>query len=76
MPESIACSRQAVSSNALVIDPEDAEAFSAAIARALEDTAWREQAIDAGIQQAAQYSWAKCATRTVDAYDDVNRNRT
>lgn len=61
---------------ALVIDPEDVEAFSAAIARALQDTAWRKQAIDAGIQHAVQYSWAKSATRTVDAYDDVNRNRT
>ncbi len=70
------CLTEVAGEAALVIDPEDAEAFSAAIARALEDTAWREQAIDAGIQQAAQYSWAKCATRTVDAYDDVNRNRT
>ena len=69
------CLAEVAGDAAMVIDPEDAKGFSAAIARALEDEAWREQAIVAGLRQAARYTWSDCVTRTVDAYDDVVHGR-
>lgn len=68
------CLTEVAGEAAMVIEPEDVPGFSVAIARALEDESWREGAIAAGIAQAARYSWAECATRTVDAYDHVAKS--
>lgn len=67
------CLTEVAGDAAMVIDPEDTPAFASAIAKALEDDAWRDIAIAAGIRQANRYTWAQCAAQTVDAYDDVAR---
>ena len=53
---------------AQLIDPEDTAALTAALARTLQDSAWRQQARSAGLARAAQFSWSKCVNETVRAY--------
>lgn len=56
---------------AMMIDPDDSNAFAAAIARGLEDNAWRTAAIDLGLKVAAGYSWDQCVANTVQVYKKV-----
>ncbi|WP_053225809.1 glycosyltransferase family 4 protein [Solirubrobacter soli] len=50
---------------ALVVEPDDDSGMAAAVERILADPApWRE----AGLEQAARFSWARCAELTVAAY--------
>lgn len=53
---------------AAVVEPDDTDAFSTAIAQALEDEAWQRQAKRAGMAVASGYSWDKCAARTAELY--------
>lgn len=55
-------------SAALLIDPEDTAALSSALAQALQDSAWRQQARSAGLARAAQFSWGQCVAATVQVY--------
>jgi alpha-1,3-rhamnosyl/mannosyltransferase len=54
-----------VGSAALVVDPDDDAGLAGAVARVLEDP---EPLRTAGLQQAARFSWARCAELTVAAY--------
>lgn len=53
---------------AMMVDPDDLDALSAAIERALTDDIWRDGAIAAGITVAAHYSWKRCVEKTIDVY--------
>ena len=57
---------------ALVANPDDIEGFAEVILRALQDNEWRSEAILAGIQVAAGYTWARCVAETVAIYQRVN----
>ncbi|MDR1922647.1 MAG: glycosyltransferase family 4 protein [Candidatus Adiutrix sp.] len=51
------------------LDPGDVESWAEWIRRALEDEAWRREAVELGLRQAAGFSWDKCASKTLSAYD-------
>ncbi|MFT4171274.1 MAG: glycosyltransferase family 1 protein [Rhodocyclaceae bacterium] len=48
--------------------PLDVDGLRAALGRGLEDDAWREQAMLAGVTRAAQFSWARTAAETAAVY--------
>jgi glycosyltransferase involved in cell wall biosynthesis len=52
----------------LLVDPQQPEAFAAALERMAHDAAFREQCAAAGLARARAFSWAATATRVVDAY--------
>lgn len=66
-----ACLIEVASGAAAIIDPDDRDSFTAAIADKLEDLTWRESASLAGKAVAGSYSWEACAARTVDVYRRV-----
>jgi glycosyltransferase involved in cell wall biosynthesis len=53
---------------ALYFDPEDTGGIAAAIERLLADEALRERLREAGLRQAAKFSWAQTAAATVASY--------
>ena len=59
---------------ALQIDPLDAHALRAALARALQDEPWRAQASSAGLARAQQFSWARCVQQTVQVYAQLQHS--
>jgi len=56
---------------AALCDPLDADGLGDLILRGLSDNAWRNLAIERGLERAAMYSWRTCAARTVDLYRDM-----
>lgn len=50
------------------IDPNDTSTFTAALAAALADSQWREQASRKGIERAASFTWKRCAVQTAAVY--------
>lgn len=58
---------------AVLVDPDSADAFAAAIERVVADTAFRASQIERGRARAAQFTWAETARRTVEAYRDAAR---
>jgi len=62
------CFPEVTKGAAMLVQPEDVDAFTRAIELALEDRAWRAQAISAGIQVAHGYTWANCVAQTTAVY--------
>lgn len=62
------CLPEVCGDGARFVDPDDAEAFSAAIAAALADETWRAKARASGLRRAASYDWGRCAARTAGIY--------
>lgn len=60
--------REVAGGAALFVDPMDTAALAAALAQLLQDPAQRQRLIAQGQTQARQFSWAKTAQRTLDAY--------
>ena len=56
---------------AAMCDPQDVDTLSELINRALQDEGWRELAIKKGLQQAAKFSWQRCAKETTAVYKEV-----
>lgn len=56
---------------ALTVDPYDVDSIAGALARALEDPAWRERSAARGLAIASERSWSRCVERTVDLYEDA-----
>jgi glycosyltransferase involved in cell wall biosynthesis len=50
---------------ALLVDPHDTEAIAEGLARLLTDAALRERLREQGMQRAAQFTWARCASETL-----------
>lgn len=63
-----ACLIEVAQGAALVVDPDDVESFTAAIADALASPTWREKAAKAGRTTASLYSWDRCVTETAAIY--------
>ncbi len=60
----------------LLINPNDPDTLIAALNRALNDLEWREQARDAGIQRAKQFTWERSAQIALSTYETVLSTRT
>lgn len=50
------------------INPDDVDAFSAAIAESLEDTAWQRDSVAKGLERARALTWQRCVDATVEIY--------
>lgn len=48
---------------AMIVDPDDTDAFAAAMAQILNDAALRERLVTAGYQRAADFTWAGAAEK-------------
>ena len=83
--EAMACGVPVVTSNvsslpevvgdaALNIAPEDTDALATALARGLQDEAWRTQAQRAGLERAARFTWERCVQSTVDVYNQLGHS--
>lgn len=62
---------EVVGNAALQIDPHDVPALSAALVQGLQDDPWRSQAVTAGLQRAACFSWERCVEQTVGVYAQI-----
>jgi glycosyltransferase involved in cell wall biosynthesis len=82
--EAMACGCPVVSANlgappevcenaAVLVDPYDVEAITAAMRRVLKDSALREQMIARGLERAKHFSWDICATQVLGVFDYVMR---
>lgn len=56
---------------ALLVDPQDVEAWTQALQQGLNDETWRMQAIQQGLVRAKQFSWNRCAAETLSVYQRV-----
>jgi glycosyltransferase involved in cell wall biosynthesis len=56
---------------ALLAEPDDIDAFAAAITRALTDSGWRQSASSAGKEHAKRFTWAHCIGETFAVYRQV-----
>lgn len=59
---------EVVGDTGLSVDPLDEQAIQEALARALDDARWREQAALRGRQRAQTFTWNRCVERTVEIY--------
>jgi len=53
---------------ALLFDPTDVEAIAAACARVLTNPSLQQQLRASGLRQAARFTWAETARRTLEVY--------
>jgi glycosyltransferase involved in cell wall biosynthesis len=60
---------------ALYFDPQDRDAITAAIERLLADEPLRERLREAGLRQAAKFSWRTTAESTLASYERVRKAR-
>ena len=58
---------------ALSVEPQDTDAVAAALTRGLQDTMWRTQASQQGIERASGFTWQRCAQKTVEVYTQALR---
>ncbi|MES2073256.1 MAG: glycosyltransferase family 1 protein [Pseudomonadota bacterium] len=56
---------------ALLVEPDDVVSIRDGLVVALQDDAWRRQAIEKGLNRAAQLTWDACVQNTVAAYQMV-----
>ena len=56
---------------ALLADPDDVEAFTAAVARVLEDPAEAARLRAAGLRRAAEYSWDRTAADMLGIFREI-----
>jgi glycosyltransferase involved in cell wall biosynthesis len=66
---------EVIGSAGILIDPEDANALAAAIARVLDEPSLRRQMEEAGPARAAEFTWRLSADRLYDAYQAVHHRR-
>ena len=66
---------EVVGDAALLVEPQDVPALSAALRRALEDDNWRVSAVDLGLVRAAALTWDRCIDNTVAVYAKVLQQR-
>ena len=80
--EAMACGTPVVCSNttslpevtgdaALLVDPYDESAWTAAMQRILDDAALRSSLRGRGLERAQLFSWERCARETLAAYDAI-----
>lgn len=82
--EALACGVPVIGSNAsavpeivgaagALVDPQDARAMAGALIAACTEDPLHDELSERAVQQAAQFSWEKCARETVEAYESVVR---
>lgn len=59
---------EVVGAAAMLVDPQDVTALSAALARGLEDDDWRSSGVELGLARASAFGWAECINNTVSIY--------
>lgn len=59
---------EVVGSAGVVLDPHSPEAWTSGMRRVVEDEDWRVSLREAGLRQAARFSWSECARQTVECY--------
>jgi glycosyltransferase involved in cell wall biosynthesis len=80
--EALACGVPVVGSNAssvpeivgaagMLVDPDDARSMAGALIAVVTEYELHERLAEAAVEQAAKFSWEKCARETLDAYRDV-----
>lgn len=57
---------------AAYVDPENETDFARTLREALEDSEWQARARLRGLARAAEYSWDRCVSQTVEVYSAVN----
>lgn len=62
---------EVVGDAALMVNPLDVGALTAALSRGLEDEIWRVSAVRLGLERAARLTWANCIDNTVTIYGKV-----
>lgn len=67
------CLPEVTAGAAMLIEPDDIDAFAASIQHALQDESWRREAIEQGLEVAGGYTWDRCIERTVQVYCGVVR---
>ncbi len=65
------CLPEVTQGAAMMIEPDDVDAFGEAIRRGLEDDNWRTEAIEQGLRVASGYTWDNCIENTVNVYRKV-----
>ena len=63
--------RETLGEAALMVAPQDAEAWAGAIARLRADSAGRAELARRGRERARGFTWERTAERTLDAYDEA-----
>jgi glycosyltransferase involved in cell wall biosynthesis len=56
----------------LLVEPEDLEAISDAVVRALTDPILRADLVARGLERASQFTWERTARATLDVYRAVS----
>jgi len=69
------CLPEVAGDAALLVDPDDEAAMAQALRSLLEDAALRGRLAAAGVARAREFTWARCAERTVAVYRAVARDR-
>ena len=59
---------EVVGDAATMIDPHDEQGWREAIEKGLEDTFWREERMQKGLERAQLFSWQRCAEETLAIY--------
>ena len=62
---------EVVGAAAIMVEPQDVPALTAALQRGLEDDAWRVSAVERGLARASAFGWARCIDSTVAIYAEV-----
>ncbi|MEW5986696.1 MAG: glycosyltransferase family 1 protein [Chloroflexota bacterium] len=62
---------EVVGTAGLLLDPNDSEAWAAAMAQVLTNSQLRQQLVEAGYSQASQFTWQKTAAATLRVYLDT-----
>ena len=62
---------EVVGDAAITCDPEDVDQLSHSLLQALQDDELRTQMISKGLDQAAQFSWSRCAVETIKVYQAI-----
>jgi len=65
------CLPEILGDAALLVDPTDVSSFSEAVEAVLSQDALRARLIEAGRRRAREFTWERCAERTLDVYRDA-----
>lgn len=62
---------EVVADGGILLEPDDIDQFSTAMARIAEDGTWRAQIAEQGLKRATQFSWKRCALETLAVYREL-----
>jgi glycosyltransferase involved in cell wall biosynthesis len=68
------CLPEVTQGAALMLDPDDTQAFCQALEQGLTDADWRTNAVNAGHTVVSNYTWEKCVDATVAVYQHTAKS--